>query len=112
MELHDQAQAIRQIVAVIVRGVLRLALDIVRLARQGQYDVAVIFSQDQDLFEVVGEVREIAQSANRWIKLVCSFPVGERATSRTGIRGTDWIGIDEATYNSCIDPRDYRPRRL
>ena len=36
---------------------LRLGLDVVRLARVGQLDVAVIFSQDQDLAEVVKEVK-------------------------------------------------------
>ncbi len=30
---------------------IRFALDIVRLARQGAYDVALIFSQDQDLIK-------------------------------------------------------------
>ena len=39
---------------------VRLALDIVRLARKRNYSVAVIYSQDQDLAEVVEEVRAIA----------------------------------------------------
>ena len=35
---------------------VRLALDIVRLGREGAYDVAVLFSQDQDLSEVASEI--------------------------------------------------------
>ena len=89
---------------------VRLALDVVRLARKRQYDVAVIYSQDQDLAEVVDEVKEIAKEQDRWIKLVCAFPSGPRATARRGINGTDWFRMDEAFYNACLDPRDYRPR--
>ena len=40
---------------------VRLALDAVRLARQDQYDVAIIFSQDSDLGEIVEEIREISE---------------------------------------------------
>ena len=39
---------------------LRLALDLVSMARTGQFDVAAVFSQDQDLAEVAAEVRAIA----------------------------------------------------
>ena len=28
----------------------------------------------------------------------------------TGVDKTDWIPIDRATYDACVDPRDYRPR--
>jgi hypothetical protein len=27
-----------------------------------------------------------------------------------GINGTDWIKIDRATYDACLDARDYRPK--
>ena len=30
---------------------------------------------------------------------------------RCWIDGTDWIRIDRALYDSCIDPRDYRPKK-
>jgi uncharacterized LabA/DUF88 family protein len=39
---------------------VRLALDIVRMARAGTFDVAIVFSQDQDLAEVATELRAIA----------------------------------------------------
>jgi uncharacterized LabA/DUF88 family protein len=89
---------------------VRLALDVVRLARQAQFDVAVIFSQDQDLAEVVKEVKDISRDQNRWLKVVSAFPAGPNATAGRGIDGADWIGIDQATYDACLDPHDYRPK--
>ena len=90
---------------------VRLALDVIRLARENAFDVGIIFSQDQDLAEVAHEVRAIAREQQRWIKLACAFPHGANATASRGIDRTDWIRIDEATYNACLDPRDYRPRQ-
>lgn len=88
---------------------VRLALDVVRLARQNQFDVAVIFSQDQDLAEVVQEVKETARLVDRWIKVACAYPIGPRATSPRGINGADWVQMDQAFYDACLDPHDYRP---
>ena len=90
---------------------LRLGLDVVRLARVGQLDVAVIFSQDQDLAEVVKEVKDIASETDRWVKVVSAFPSGPEATSKRGINGADWYRMDQTFYDACLDPRDYRPRR-
>jgi uncharacterized LabA/DUF88 family protein len=90
---------------------VRLALEVVRLAREGQFDVAVIFSQDQDLAEVADEVRAIAQTAGRWIKVACAFPFGPNASAKRGIERTDWIRMDQAFYDACLDPNDYRPKK-
>jgi uncharacterized LabA/DUF88 family protein len=87
---------------------VRLALDVIRGALRNDYDVALIFSQDQDLSEVAAEIRSIAAEQNRWIKIASAFPVSPTAENRRGINNTDWIPIDRQTYNSCIDPRDYR----
>jgi uncharacterized LabA/DUF88 family protein len=89
---------------------VRLALDLVKYARKRNFDVAVLFSQDQDLAEIVDEIREIAAEQNRLIKVCCAFPAGPRATSRRGVDRTDWFRMDEAFYNACLDPKDYRPR--
>ena len=40
-----------------------------------------------------------------------AFPLGPGSHSRRGVPGTTWIPIDHATYDTCRDPRDYRPRR-
>lgn len=45
---------------------LRLGLDVVRMARNAEFDVAVVFSQDQDLEEVAAEIRDISRSAKRY----------------------------------------------
>lgn len=88
---------------------VRLALDVVKYARLKNYDVAVIYSQDQDIQEVVSEVREIAKEQGRDIPICCAFPFGPNASTKRGIDNTQWFKIDETTYNSCIDPYDYRP---
>lgn len=87
---------------------VRIAIDCIRLAHKKAYDVALIFSQDQDLSEVAEEIRAIAIEQNRWIKVACAFPcvVGKKKTR--GINKTDWIKIDKTLYDACIDRRDYR----
>ena len=47
---------------------VRLALDVVHLALDSKYDVALIFSQDQDLSEAADDVKLISIQQNRWIK--------------------------------------------
>lgn len=90
---------------------VRIALDVVRLARENRYDVALIFSQDQDLSEVADEVRAISIQQARWIKVACAFPVSPTSENRRGINGTEWIRIDRVTYDGCLDPNDYRPKK-
>jgi uncharacterized LabA/DUF88 family protein len=90
---------------------VRIALDIVRMAYRTEYDVALILSQDQDLSEVAREIQVIAREQNRWIKAACAFPYGHGSRDRRGIDRTDWIRIDRATYDSCLDRRDFRSQR-
>jgi uncharacterized LabA/DUF88 family protein len=88
---------------------VRIALDVIAGARNRLYDVGIIFSQDQDLAEVATEIRTIAQEQDRWIKIASAFPDSPTVRNRRGINNTDWIRIDRAMYDRCIDPRDYRP---
>lgn len=88
---------------------VRLALDVVSCALSKQFDVAVIYSQDQDLSEVVADIKKIAATAGRNIQLACAFPDSQNASSRRGINGTDWIRIEKHDYDQCLDPKDYRP---
>ena len=69
---------------------LRLGLDVVRLARNGDLDVAVVFSQDQDLAEVAQEVRDIARACPKTPKLLTPFdePGSFRSEDRTGMAGS------------------------
>ena len=89
---------------------VRLALDVIRLAFRREYDVALIFSQDQDLSEVAEEIRAISREQERWIKVACAFPSSPTSRNRRGIEKTDWIRIDKSTYDACLDRRDYRPK--
>ena len=87
---------------------VRIALDVIRMAHRNEYDVALVFSQDQDLSEVAAEIRVIAREQNRWIKIACAFPSSPTSRNRRGIDRTDWIPIERATYDACLDRRDYR----
>jgi hypothetical protein len=89
---------------------VRIALDIVRYALSDVYDVALIFSQDQDLSEAVEDVKKISVLKNRWIKIACAFPLSPTVPKPRGINGTDWIRIDKASYDACRDFHDYRPK--
>jgi len=87
---------------------VRIAIDVIRMAHHADYDVAVVFSQDQDLSDVAQEIRTISHEQNRWIKIVSAFPVSPTARNRRGIDKTDWMPIDRTTYDAWIDRRDYR----
>jgi uncharacterized LabA/DUF88 family protein len=89
---------------------VRIALDVVRLAHRRVYEVALVFSQDQDLAEVAEEIRTIAQQQRRRIRIASAYP-GPAARNPRGIDGMEWIAIDRATYDACRDPRD-QGRRL
>ncbi|MEO3434253.1 NYN domain-containing protein [Inquilinus sp. CAU 1745] len=88
---------------------VRIALDVIRLAHEGAYDVALLFCRDQDLSEVAEEIKLIARERRRWIKIASAYPYSPAAKVR-GINKTDWIQIDRATYDRCLDGRDYRPK--
>ncbi|HPD07550.1 MAG TPA: NYN domain-containing protein [Candidatus Bipolaricaulis sp.] len=90
---------------------VRIALDVIRMAHRQDYDIALIMSQDQDLSEVAEEIRTIAREQSRWIKIACAFPFSPTTRNRRGIEKTDWIHIDRATYDACLDRRDYRPTK-
>ena len=86
---------------------VRIALDIIRLAHTQAYDVALVFSQDQDLSEVADEVRKISIEQSRWIKMASAFPISPTYNNRRGINKTDWVTIDRAMYDGHIDRRNY-----
>jgi uncharacterized LabA/DUF88 family protein len=87
---------------------VRIALDVIRLAVRNEYDVAVVFSQDQDLSEVADEIRVISKLRCRWIRIACAYPVSPTSKNTRGINHSEWIKIDRATYDACLDPTDYR----
>jgi hypothetical protein len=82
----------------------------IRLAYHNEFDVGIIFSQDQDLAEAVAEVRQIARDQQRPVDLYCAFPRSHQTTNLQPIRGTTAIEIDRALYDACLDPSNYRRR--
>lgn len=87
---------------------VRIALDIINLAHKREYDVALVLSQDQDLSEVADELRIITKEQNRWIKIASAFPYSPTVKNTRGINNTEWVKIDRAIYDACLDPKDYR----
>ena len=90
---------------------VRIAIDVIRMAHHREYDVALIFSQDQDLSEVAEEIRAIGHEQDRWIKIASAYPVSPTVPNTRGINKTDWIPITRAVYDACLDSRDYRLKK-
>jgi NYN domain len=90
---------------------VRVALDVISLAHQRRYDVALLFCRDQDLSELADEVKTISQEQNRWIKTASAYPYSAVVRNFRGIDGTEWIRIERAIYDACLDGRDYRPKQ-
>jgi len=74
-------------------------------------EVALVLSQDEDLSEVADEVRALVREQGRWVKIASAFPDSPTRRYRRGVNKTDWIRIDRATYDACLDAADYRPRK-
>ena len=89
---------------------VNLAIDLIELTYDKQYDVAIIVSQDWDFGGAVKMAKRIAKSQGRMLTFASAFPYSptKSKTSR-GVPGTSWIQILKSDYDSCIDSRDYRP---
>jgi uncharacterized LabA/DUF88 family protein len=92
---------------------VRIAIDLITLAIDQAYDVAVIFSQDQDLSEAAVEVKQIAIAQKRVIELFSAYPVSgsRRSETQWPINHTEAIEFEEPFYDKCRDKRDYLPQR-
>jgi uncharacterized LabA/DUF88 family protein len=86
---------------------VRIAIDVLSCVWRGGCDVALIFSQDQDLSELADEIRTVSSEQGRWLKIASAFPCGPAYTNRKGIERTDWIKIERKHYDECIDRRNY-----
>jgi uncharacterized LabA/DUF88 family protein len=88
---------------------VRIAVDLIRRTYDQDMDVAIVFSQDQDLAEATQEAKRIARAQGRWFKIASAYPESPAYRNRRGINDTDWFRMDEAFYDACVDERDYRP---
>ena len=89
-----------------------LAIDLIRLTYEQQYDVAILVSQDWDFGPAVKLARQIGASEGRGLSFESWFPYepgGSR--SKRGVPSTTWGHIDRPTYDSWNDPRDFRPAK-
>ena len=87
---------------------VRLTIDAVRFAHENLYDVALIFSQDQDFSELAVEIKRIAETQGRWVTVVSAYPFSPGCSNKRGIDKTDWLKIDKALYDQAIDTHNYR----
>ena len=88
-----------------------LALDLVRATYEQRYDAAIIVSQDADFGPAVNLSKEIATAQGRNLSFESAFPFGPGSSYSRGVPGTNWVSIDQAMYDACFDPNDYRPRQ-
>ncbi|MEW6743900.1 MAG: hypothetical protein AB1486_14190 [Planctomycetota bacterium] len=68
---------------------------------------AVAFFDGQNLYHASREAFGYT-FPNYDVKVVSAFPSSPTSRNIRGIDKTDWIPIERATYDACIDPRDYR----
>lgn len=88
----------------------RIALDLVRMALRDELTAAIIYSQDQDLNEVVSEIAAIGELKGVEIKLASAFPTAPDSDFDRGIMNTQWLRFDKQVYDRCIDEADHFPR--
>ena len=86
---------------------IKIAIDVLKCCRRHECNVAIIFSQDQDLYEAVKEIKAIAKAEDRWIKIVSAYPVSSLSQNQRGINGTDWVMIGKPDYDKCLDLKEY-----
>ena len=105
--LHDETGAARE------KGIdVRLALDAVDLYRREPFDVAMLFSQDQDFSELASELKTLAREQGRWIEIVSVFPWADGNAPSQGIVGTRPILIDKETLRGALDTAENRALRF
>jgi uncharacterized LabA/DUF88 family protein len=91
---------------------VRIALDAVGLFRQDAFDVALLFSQDQDFSELAAELRAIARAGKRSVDVVSAFPASEKVPAGHGISGMTPVALDEGLFSKTLDTPENRRRIL
>lgn len=89
-----------------------IATDLLWLIYKRLLDVAIIVSQDSDFVSAVQVGKRLANDQGRHVRFESAYPeVPARADKpyrSRGVDGTNWVVIDKATYDACLDPADYR----
>jgi len=88
---------------------LRMGLDMLRLARQRQYDVAVLVSQDTDLNQAVQELMVLRNELDLWVVCENAYPYSPNS-GRPNFRLRScryWHVVDNAMFERIRDDTDY-----
>lgn len=88
---------------------LRIGLDMLRLARQGHYDVAVLVTQDTDLNQAVDELMLLRDELGLWLACETAYPYNP-ASGHPNFRLRScrrWHIIDQAMCDRIRDDTDY-----
>lgn len=89
-----------------------IATDLLWLIYKRLVDVAIIVSQDSDFVSAVQVGKRLANEQGRYVRFESAYPeVPSRADKpyrSRGVDGTNWVVIDKATYDACLDHADYR----
>ena len=85
-----------------------LAIDLIKLTYDQEYEIAIIVSQDWDFGPAVKMAKTIAKDQQRLLSFYSAFCVGPETDYERGIPGTKWIQITKPMYDACLDPTDYR----
>jgi len=112
---RDDGPAFIEIMQGREKGVdVRLALDLVRLAVEGEYDVAVIISTDTDLDEAIRDVLELRDQTAKWLAVenaVCVPPLnpatGRRPPFKRLRSAPRLLHIDQEIFDRIRDDTDY-----
>ncbi len=91
---------------------VRLALDAVDQLRRDPFDVALLFSQDQDFSELADELKRIATELNRELEVTSVYPWSERLQPASGIRGTVALPVSKGEFARALDDAQNRKLRL
>ncbi len=87
-----------------------LAIDLIRLTYEKEYDLAIIVSQDWDFGPAISLAKKIARDSSQHLLFESAFPYEPLIShSSRGIPGTTWIHLDRKLYDICYDSTDYRP---
>ncbi len=102
--LPDGGTATRRVL--LSKGVIvRIALDAVRIQNAGAQDVALFLSQDPDLSEVADELRAVAETQGRPLRVASAYPFTITARGPKGVPRTDHLRVERALYESCVSRR-------
>ena len=80
-----------------------LSLDLVRATYEQRFDAAIIVSQDADFSPAVNLSRGIAASQGRTLHFESAFPFSAGKVNPMGVPDTNWVRIEKAMYDTCLD---------